>query len=285
LIVANQNGKLLERIDTNYSSNNFVLNSAAMLNLAVCVTPNGIACEQAGIRSDNAPICPAIDSTSQYVFVTLRGGGLFVVDGKQTPMQIVAEYDLATVHPNGCLGTQVGDRMYVDSGGGTPVNLYEADLYSFPVTGFSASNPPNVPAPAVVFSEDVEHADTHGATVMKHDRYLWVADRGRNFLFVMDTETDQLVNRISLASDLSDDPTPDIMATSPNGSHVFVSLRGPNPLTADPHVSTGSTPGVGVLKVLDGGRNAAFESIAPITNVDAMGIERADIHGMSIRRK
>lgn len=36
-----------------------------------------------------------------------------------------------------------------------------------------------------------------------------------------------------------------------NGSYVLMSLRGPNPLTADPHVSTGLTPGVGVLKVLE----------------------------------
>ena len=40
----------------------------------------------------------------------------------------------------------------------------------------------------------------------------------------------------------------DADVTSPNGSHVFTSLRGPVPLTADPHVSTGSTPGVGVSR-------------------------------------
>jgi len=282
---ANQNGKLLERIDTNYATENFVLNSGAMINLAVCTTPNGIPCEQAGIRNDNAPICPVIESTSRYVYVTLRGGGLFVVDGKTTPMQIVAEYDLATVHPNGCVGAQVGSTMYIDSGGGTPTNLYEADLYAFPVSGFSPANPPNTPAPKVVFSEDVEHADAHGGTVTKHGKYLWVADRGRNFLFVVDTATDTLVNRIPLAGPISSDPTPDLLVTSPNGSHVFASLRGPNPLTADPHVSTGISPGVAVLKVLESGRDARFEGIAPVTNVDSMGIERADVHAMSLRLK
>jgi hypothetical protein len=283
--VANQNGKLFERIDTNFATENFILNSGAMINLATCSTPNGSACEQLIVRSDNAPICPVIDSTSQYAFVTLRGGGLFVVDAKQTPMQIVAEYDQTTVHPNGCLGAQVGGKMYIDSGGGTAGNLYEADLYAFPATGFSQSNPPNVPLPRVVFSEDVEHADTHGATLTKHNRYLWIADRGRNFLFVVDTNTDQEVNRIPLAGAVSSDPTPDLMMTSPNGSHVFMSLRGPVPLTADPHVSTGSTPGVGVLKVLAGGRSASFESVARISNVDSLGVERADVHAMALRRK
>jgi hypothetical protein len=282
--VANQNGKLFERIDTDYAAGTFVLNTAAGINLATCTTPNGMPCESAALRPDNAPICPVIESTSRFTFVTLRGGGLFVVDATATPMRIVAEYDRNTVHPNGCLGAEVPGKMYVDSGGGTATNMFEADLYAFPVTGFSPLNPPNTPAPAVVFSEDVEGADTHGAALTKHRRYLWVADRGRNFHFVVDTTTDTVVNRIPLTPGPSPDPTPDLLATSPNGSHVFMSLRGPNPLTADPHVSTGATPGVGVMKVLASGRSGSFESVAPVSNVDAGGVERADVHAMSIRQ-
>ena len=75
------------------------------------------------------------------------------------------------------------------------------------------------------------------------------------------------------------------MATSPNGSHVFMSLRGPNPLTADPHVSTGTTPGIGVVKVREGGQDGTFEAIARVNNVDAEDVERADVHALSIRLK
>jgi hypothetical protein len=112
-----------------------------------------------------------------------------------------------------------------------------------------------------------------------------VVDRGRNFVWVIDTTTDLVVNEIELSGQVSDDPTPDLLATSPNGSHVFMSLRGPNPLTADPHVSTGSTPGIGVIKVLQAGRGGAFEAIAPATNVDQSGTERADVHALTIRLK
>ena len=98
-------------------------------------------------------------------------------------------------------------------------------------------------------------------------------------------ETDQVVNRIPLAGAVSLDPTPDLLALSPNGSHAFMSLRGPNPLTADPHVSTGTTPGVGILKVTEAGRDARFEAVAAVTNVDAAGVERADVHAMTIRRR
>jgi hypothetical protein len=282
--VANQNGKLFERINTDYDTDTFVLDAAAGIDLANCVTPNGAACQDPVLRPDNAPICPVIDSTSRFSFVTLRGGGMFVVDSAATPMRIVAEYDLDTVHPNGCLGAEVAGKMYIDSGGGSGNNVYEADLYAFPSTGFSAANPPNTPAPLVVFSEDVEHADTHGAAVTKHGRYLWVADRGRNFHFVVDTTTDEIVNRINLVPGPSQDPTPDLLMMSPNGAHVFMSLRGPNPLTADPHVSTGSSPGVGVMKIREGGRDGHFEGIAPVSNIDAAGVERADVHALSIVR-
>lgn len=283
IAVANQNGKLFERIDTHYTTNTFVLNTQALINLATCTTPNGFPCQDVDIRPDNAPICPIIEATSRYVFVTLRGGGLFVVDATQTPMQIVAEYDIDTVHPNGCLGAQVGEKMYVDSGGGTAAHLFGADIYAFPVTGFSPLNPPNVPAPTVVLSDTTEEADAHGATLTKHQRYLWVADRGRNFIWVIKTQTDEVVNELLLAGRISADPTPDLLATSPNGSHVFMSLRGPNPLTADPHVSTGSTPGIGVIKVRQGGRGGTFEALAPVTNVDQGGVERADVHALTIR--
>ena len=282
--VANQNGKLFERINTDYATNTFALDTAATIDLANCTTPNGVPCQFA-LRPDNAPICPIIDSTSQYTFMTLRGGGLFVVDSTQTPMQIVAEYDTTTVAANGCLGAEVPGKMYIDSGGGTPANLFQANLYAFPVTGFSPANPPNTPAPNVIFTDDTEEADAHGAALTKHLKYLWIADRGRNFFFVVDTETDEVVNRISLESGLSPDPTPDLLAISPNGTHGFMSLRGPNPLTADPHVSTGATPGVGVLKVLESGRDARFEAIAPVTIRDAAGVERADVHAMTVRLK
>jgi DNA-binding beta-propeller fold protein YncE len=283
--VANQNGKLFERILTNYAANTFVHDIAATLDLAGCTTPNGQPCQAPSLRPDNAPICPITESTSRFTFVTLRGGGLFVVDSRATPMQIVGEYDQAVVHGNGCLGAEVPGKMYIDSGGGTATNLHQADLYAFPVEGYSSLNPPNTPPPVLVFTDPSEGADAHGAALTKHTKYLWIADRGRNFIWAVDTTTDQIVNTIPLEGPVSADPTPDLLAVSPNGSHAFMSLRGPVPLTADPHVSTGSTPGVGVLKVTESGRNGVFEALAPVSNVDAGGVERADVHAMTIRIK
>jgi hypothetical protein len=287
VVVANQNGKLLQRITTDYATDTFQLDPTATLNLATCTTPSGALCEDATLRPDNAPICPIIDTSSRFTFVTLRGGGLFVVDSTASPMAIVAEYDRATVHPNGCGGVEAGGTMYINSGGGTPANPLESDLYAFSLSSFSAiPSPPNTPAPTTIFSHDARgFVDSHGATLTKHDRFLWVGDRAANRIIVVDTESDTVVNEISLVGAVSSDPAPDLMGISPSGNRVFVSLRGPNPLTANvPGVdnAVGATPGVGVLRVEAGGRSGVLQAIAPISHV-IDGIERADPHGLAVR--
>jgi hypothetical protein len=194
-IVANQNGKLLQRISTDYGSGTFSLDEAATLDLANCTTPSGAPCQAPGIRPDNAPICPIVDSSSRYSFVTLRGGGLLVVDIRSTPMRIVAEYDQATVHGNGCGGVETRGKMYIDSGGGTTTNLSEFDVYAFRLSAFSTiPSPPNSPAPQLVVSQDDrEDIDAHGVVLTKHGRYLWVADRAGNRVVVIRTTTDKVV--------------------------------------------------------------------------------------------
>jgi hypothetical protein len=88
-----------------------------------------------------------------------------------------------------------------------------------------------------------------------------------------------------LAGAVSADPTPDLADVAPAGNRLFVSLRGPNPLTGDPHVATGDTPGLGVVQLTDGGRSGALKAVARISNPDGAGIERADPHGIRVRRR
>jgi hypothetical protein len=287
ILVANQNGKLLERIDSDYETNTFVLNPAATINLATCTTPNGIACELAGVRPNNAPICPIIDSSSNFGFVTLAGGGLFVVDPTTTPMEIVAEYDNTTVHGNGCGGLEANGGMYINSGAGTETgNPSEFDVYRFPPSGYSALNPPNTPARVVVFSDDTHppERDSHGSVATKHDRYIWVMDRGLNVAEVFDTSTDAHINTIDLNGTQSG-LAPDLADISPSGNRIFVSLRGPNPLSGSPHVARGTIPGLGVIQVERGGKGGFLKNIIPISNIDTAEIERADAHGIRVRLK
>jgi hypothetical protein len=201
-------------------------------------------------------------------------------------MRIVAEYDKNTVHGNGCGGLETGGKMYVNSGGGTMTNLSEFDVYAFRLSAFSLHpSLPNTPAPKLVHSEDeLEHTDSHGATLTRHGRYLWIADRMANRVVVIDTRTDRKTGEFTLTGPWSDDPSPDLMDSSPSGRRVFVSLRGSIPLSGDPHASTGSTPGLCVLKVKAGGRTGEVETVARIANVDPAGIDRADPHALRVRR-
>lgn len=285
VLVANQNGKLLERIDTDYGTNTFALNPAATLDLATCTTPNGVPCQLAAVRPDNAPICPIIDGASGIAFVTLRGGGLFVVDPRSTPMRIVGEYDLTAVHGNGCGGVEARGRMFIDSGGGTAANLDQFDVYAFPLAGYSPANPPNVPAPATLFSADTPNRDAHGMVATTHGEYVWVLDRAANVAEVFASATGRHVGTVQLAGPASGDPTPDLGDLAPSGNRMFVSLRGPNPLSGDPHSATGSTPGLGVIRLTHGGRAGTLIAVIRVTNVDATGVERADPHGIRVRLK
>jgi len=288
VIVANQNGKLLQRIRTDYANNAFTLENAATLDLASGTTPSGAPREEATLRPDTAPIWPLVDSSSRFTFLTLRGGGLFVVDNLATPMRIVGEYDKATIRPNGVVASEANGKAYIVSGGGTAGNSYTSELYALPISAFSTTpNAANAPAPTLVFSHTSRGAvDGHG-TVLVRGRYLWVSDRAANRLIVVDTQNDQVVNEIALAGPASSDPAPDLMDISPDGSTVFIALRGPKPLTGnDPAVNNaaGSTPGVGIVRVEEDGRKGTIERVIPISHV-VNGAETADPHVLRIRRK
>ncbi|HWC75895.1 MAG TPA: hypothetical protein VG778_00440 [Blastocatellia bacterium] len=287
LIVANQNGKLLQRIRTDYENNIFTLETAATLNLATCTTPNGFPCEDAVLRPDNAPICPDFDESGRFVFTTLRGGGMFVVDTHATPMAIIAEYDRGFINGNGCGGVFIHGKMYINAGGGTPANPLQADLYEFPLSAFdSTPNLPNVPGPSLVFSHnDRGFVDSHGMTLTKKEHHLWVADRAANRIVVVDTDTNDVVNEIDLTGPLTNDPAPDLLESSPDGKLVFMAFRGPNPLTANvPGVNNavGSTPGLGIVRVKGRGDRGKLAAVVPISHV-VDGIERADPHGIAVR--
>jgi hypothetical protein len=291
LLVANQNGKRLERIDTDFSNNTFFHNTAATLDLLTCTTPSGQPCEHPDLRPINWPICPIVDSSSRYGFVTLRGGGLFVVDAKATPMTIVGEYDRNAVKGNGCGGIEVGGHMYINSGG-SPVNvssadphhpaLYGFDVYRFPLKGYSAANPANTPAPKLLFSKS-GMSDSHGIAPANRERYLWVMDRHADVAEIIEVKSGRRVNTVNLAGPISDNPAPDLVDVAPTGNRLFVALRGPVPLSGDPHNATGSTPGLGIIPVTGGGRRGKLLAVIPMTNPNQQPGQSPDAHGLRVR--
>jgi hypothetical protein len=290
ILVANQNGKRLERIDSDFAANRFVHNTEATLDLASCETPSGKPCQAPGLRPDNAPICPVISQAGDLAFVTLRGGGMLVVDPRPTPMRIVAEYDMDAVHGNGCGGMQVRGSMYVNSGGRPGpmehLHVYGFDVYRFTLDDFRTGGllRPNTPVATTVYQVDGEH-DSHGMVLTgSKGKNLWAFDRHADTVEVLTTTDDAHVGTIALNGPLTDNAAPDLSDISPSGDLVFVALRGPTPLSGDPHNARGSTPGLGILRVSDKGRSGELIGIVRLTNVGADGVERADPHGLRVRK-
>ena len=48
--------------------------------------------------------------------------------------------------------------------------------------------------------------------------------------------------------------------------------------------AAGTTPGLGIIRVTEGGRNGVLQAIAPVSRI-INGVERADPHGIGVRMK
>ncbi len=270
ILAANMAEKTLVRIWTDYSAQTFAYDPVKdVMNLARL---------ENGELPDNAPICPVTDHSSNYGFVTLRGGGLLMVDVTAAPMKVVETFSDVVIHPAGCGGKQVGNTMYLNSGGGWPVSPLAYDVYAM-----NLSTLPSRPTVQMISSRDTMFADSHGMVVV--GRYLWSADRAGNNVEIIDTLSDLSVNTINLSGSISEDPAPDLIDAAPDGTYVFVGLRGPHPLTGnhqDVNNAVGSTPGIGVIKVRDDGKGGEFMGVSRITNMKD-GRETADPHGLAVR--
>ena len=156
--------------------------------------------------------------------------------------------------------------------------------------------------------------DSHGAATTKDGRYIHVFDRIQNVVEVFSSETMRHVDTYDLVSrdgksgmtgpsgscfgsSVTDDaglplndPAPDLAGITPDGKFFAVALRGPAPVSV-PHSAQGSCPGVGIVKIIKGGRSGRLVAVLRTTNtVDTVpvgtipgghiytGTERSDVH-------
>lgn len=270
-IAANIAEKKFIRIWTDYAAHKFSFDPEKdVVNLAAL---------ESGDRPDTSPICPITDSSSRYAFVTLRGGGLLVYDVTTTPMNLVATLNNNQVHPAGCGGIQVGDTMYINSGGGWPVAPLSYDVYALDL-----SNLPKSVSARLVSQRDDKFADSHGMAGV--GRYVWSADRAGNNVEIIDTLSNLSVGSVELVTEANKRPAPDLMDNAPDGQYVFVGLRGPAPLTGNDKTvnnAKGTIPGVGVIHVDGEGKVGHYKGQAAITNMKD-GKETADTHGIAVRK-
>jgi hypothetical protein len=270
-IAANIVEKKFTRIWTDYAAHTFSFDPEKdVVNLALL---------EGGERPDTSPICPITESSSRYAFVTLRGGGLFVFDVTTTPMSLVATLNNNEIHPAGCGGIQVGETMYINSGGGWPIAPLSYDIYALDL-----STLPKSVSAKLVSQRDDQFADSHGMAAV--GRYVWSADRAGNNIEIIDTLSNLSVGSIDLVTDGNKDPAPDLLDNAPDNQYVFVSLRGPTPLTGNDkmaHNAKGTIPGVGVIHVDGGGKVGHYKGQAVVMNMKE-GKDTADPHGIAVRK-
>ncbi|AUX08105.1 cell surface glycoprotein [Halalkaliarchaeum desulfuricum] len=140
-------------------------------------------------------------------------------------------------------------------------------------------------------ARDSDGVDAHGFWFAEPDDLeLWLLNRETNDGIVVDPADDTLtgpgeddeegVETIDeFGPDTSPAPggdSPDIMWSSPDDEYMFVTLRGPNPLSGDPHAATGVNPGVAVMDVETRERVNLLQPAGD--NPDA------DFHGIGVRQ-
>ena len=158
--------------------------------------------------------------------------------------------------------------------------------------------------------------DAHGITITPDHRYLYQFDRIQNNAEVFDmtevlndpdaTLADQaeahvgtlnltgsgwcvgegapFVNQDGEGYEFNDDPAPDLVDISPDGSRIVVSFRGPHPVTVK-HAALGSCPGFGVVTLNDDGSGQLTHVFRTFVS-DTTGTKNlSDIHAAVVRIK
>ncbi|ARS88574.1 YncE family protein [Natrarchaeobaculum aegyptiacum] len=205
---------------------------------------------EAGIES-GSPICHQYDSQGRSLHTlgpSYHDGALVIVDHDEFTVDRAYSGDEL---PTNC-GTMphpTEDKFYLTAGLPSDPDEGEEGVGDYYVYDTAADE-------VLVDGESTEGIDAHGFWFTPDGEELWVLNRETNDGVIVDPETDEVVAEIdAYGPDQSDDPderdAPDIMWTSPDGEYMFVTLRGPDPQSGDPHAATGVTPGFSVLSVED----------------------------------
>ncbi len=117
--------------------------------------------------------------------------------------------------------------------------------------------------------------DAHGIRLSPDGSVYWMVNRASDNAIVVDAETLEVIDEYEGISD-----TPDILDFNADGSLVYISQRGPTPISGAPHAASGDAPGV---LIVDAQSGEPVDLLAPpeATNDDGEVIN--DIHGVAFR--
>jgi DNA-binding beta-propeller fold protein YncE len=215
-----------------------------------------------------APVCHDYDQQGR-AWVTLgpgmTQGGLFLFDPVEATL--VHAFDPTVIRANCGIGfTADGSRAITNWSGifGADIQDGEGEFYIFDTSSLE-----------LVLSASSAGVDAHGVRLSADGREFWQVNRGTSDGLRIDARTFEVLGTLDAGA------TPDILDFSPDGRFVYVTQRGPNPLSGDPHVARGTRPG---LLVMDATTGEHLLRLDPPVATDADGNVLNDVHGVGVRR-
>jgi hypothetical protein len=206
--------------------------------------------------NDISAICHEYSADGRFAFVTLgpalKDGGLVVLDTER--FELAAAYPPDELKVNcGTVRTRDGKYMFLNGGDGSVGVWYVLDIATR----------------KVVRQGDSRGLDAHGVWATPDGREVWMVNRVSSNGIIFDANT------LEIVAELKDiGRTPDIIAMSPDSQRAFISLRGPNPITAH-HLAKGTTPGFAVVSIPE---RKLVKLVEP-----APGNDKSDFHGIGVR--
>jgi DNA-binding beta-propeller fold protein YncE len=206
--------------------------------------------------NDVSAICHQYSADGRHAYVTLgpglKDGGLVILDTEK--FSLVAAYPPDEMKVNcGTVLSRDGKYMFVNGGGADTGVWYALDTAT----------------QKIARQGDSRGYDAHGTWATPDGREVWMVNRVTSNGIVIDPKS------LEIVADLKDiGPTPDIITMSPDSQFAFISLRGPNPVSA-PHVAKGTTPGFAVVNVRE---RKLVKIVQP-----AHGNDKSDFHGIGVR--
>ncbi len=208
-------------------------------------------------EQEGAPICHSYTHDGRSVHTlgpSYNNAGLVIVD--HDDFSVDAAFSGAEIPTNcGTMPHPTEEKFYLTAGLPTPTDDDGEPLPDEEGVGDYYVLDTSDGGAEIIQEDDTGGVDAHGFWFTNDGEELWVLNRETNDGVVIDPETDAVVEEIpAYGPSQPDDPentadrdAPDILWASPDGEWMFVTLRGPEPVSGDPHAATGVTPGFGVL--------------------------------------